>query len=154
MFGFNANIILNINDFYEFNSLRKNQLLRFYAEVEPIIGDCMDAIQKAKGATKYRDYCKFWYDGCWNCKKASNLFFRAQYSQTDSSLTLLLPSFITVASFVLQILWDSMKLDKKSWLTSITTCLWSIIVRCSMLIVAWYRVSMAWINYYWSTYSL
>jgi len=59
MFGFNANIILNINDFYEFNSLRKNQLLRFYAEVEPIIGDCMDAIQKAKGATKYRDYCKF-----------------------------------------------------------------------------------------------
>ena len=45
MFGFNANIILNINDFYEFNSLRKNQLLRFYNEIEPIIGDCKDAIQ-------------------------------------------------------------------------------------------------------------
>lgn len=56
MFGFNANIILNINDFHEFNSLRKNQLLRFYENIEPIIGDCADAIQSAKGATKYRDY--------------------------------------------------------------------------------------------------
>ena len=45
MFGFNANIILNINDFYEFNSLRKTQLVRFYNEIEPIIGDCKDAIQ-------------------------------------------------------------------------------------------------------------
>eukprot|EP00536_Pseudo-nitzschia_multiseries_P000059 jgi/Psemu1/321429/estExt_fgenesh1_pg.C_20043 len=56
MFGFNVNIILNINDFHEFNSLRKNQLLRFYNDIEPIIGDCTEAIQSARGATKYRDY--------------------------------------------------------------------------------------------------
>lgn len=60
MFGFNANIILNINDFHEFNSLRKNQLLRFYDDVEPMISDCKEAIQSAKGATKYRDYCEYY----------------------------------------------------------------------------------------------
>ena len=59
MFGFNANVIMNINDFHEFNSLRKNQLLRFYKEIEPIVGDCTDAIQLARGSTKYRDYCKY-----------------------------------------------------------------------------------------------
>ena len=62
MFGFNANIILNLNDFHEFNSLRKNQLLRFYDSIEPIISDCTDAIKSAKGSTKYRDYCKFFRD--------------------------------------------------------------------------------------------
>ena len=56
MFGFNAGIMLNVNDFFEFNSLRKNQLLRFYRDLYPIIGDCSTAIQAVKKATKYRDY--------------------------------------------------------------------------------------------------
>ena len=58
MFGFNANIMMNINDFHEFNALRKNQLLRFLGDIEPIIEGSMRAIQSAKGATKYRDYCE------------------------------------------------------------------------------------------------
>ncbi|VEU36574.1 unnamed protein product [Pseudo-nitzschia multistriata] len=58
MFGFNVNVILNVDDFHEFNSLRKNQLLRFYQDIEPIVGDCREALQSARGATKYRDYCK------------------------------------------------------------------------------------------------
>ena len=56
MFGFNAGIMLNINDFHQFNSLRKNQMLRFYDDIEPMIGDCKEAIQAANGTTKYRDY--------------------------------------------------------------------------------------------------
>jgi len=55
MFGFNAGIVFNIKDFYQFNSLRKNQLLRFYEDIYPIIGDCKEAIQAA-GITKYRDF--------------------------------------------------------------------------------------------------
>ncbi len=77
MFGFNANIILNINDFHEFNSLRKNQLLRFYDQIEPIIGDCADAIQSAKDATKYRDYCKYSRDKSYICKKLGDIVFSA-----------------------------------------------------------------------------
>ena len=74
MFGFNANVMMNINDFHEFNSLRKNQLLRFYGDIEPIVGDCTDAIQSAKGATKYRDYCKFKRHQCGDSMFSCNSF--------------------------------------------------------------------------------
>lgn len=56
MFGFNSNIMAEIDNFCEFNSLRKNQLLRFYGELHAAINGCTQAIMEAKGATPYRDY--------------------------------------------------------------------------------------------------
>jgi hypothetical protein len=50
MFGFNTGIMLGLTSFSEFNSLRKNQLLGFYEELQPIITGC-DA---ASTTNKYR----------------------------------------------------------------------------------------------------
>ena len=41
MFGFNTNIMLRMRSFNEFNALRKNQLLAFHAEIEPLFKDCL-----------------------------------------------------------------------------------------------------------------
>jgi hypothetical protein len=41
MFGFNTNIMLRMRSFNEFNALRKNQLLAFHAEIEPLFQDCL-----------------------------------------------------------------------------------------------------------------
>jgi hypothetical protein len=127
MFGFNANVILNVNDFHEFNSLRKNQLLRFYDDIEPIIGDCTDAIRSAKGATKYRDYCKYQRDRCWNLREARRhyfsllLFFRISLRLSGLCTDQIHLDHTWSAPFTLQILWDNTKLDRKSWSISITT---------------------------------
>jgi hypothetical protein len=60
MFGFNAGIMGSLEAFCEFNSLRKNQLLRFSDDdsLRPALENAAQALSKAKGATKYRDYCK------------------------------------------------------------------------------------------------
>jgi hypothetical protein len=58
MFGFNAGIMGSLEAFSEFNSLRKNQLLRFSVVLQPALAHCAQALSKAKDATKYRDYCK------------------------------------------------------------------------------------------------
>ena len=61
MFGFNANILAALETFCEFNALRKNQLLRFYEELRPLVEGCGTLIDKAgaKYRNKYRDYCKY-----------------------------------------------------------------------------------------------
>ena len=51
MFGFNTGIMGSIKSFSEFNSWRKNQLLAFYQQLQPLIGGCV-----ASPLTKYRDY--------------------------------------------------------------------------------------------------
>eukprot|EP00928_Gymnodinium_smaydae_P100356 TRINITY_DN9823_c2_g4_i1.p1 TRINITY_DN9823_c2_g4~~TRINITY_DN9823_c2_g4_i1.p1 ORF type:complete len:2328 (+),score=476.05 TRINITY_DN9823_c2_g4_i1:208-6984(+) len=51
MFGFNTGITARMGSFCEFNSLRKNQLLAFYKELLPLLGD-----RGRQPATKYRDY--------------------------------------------------------------------------------------------------
>lgn len=65
MFGFNAGIMAGVRSFSEFNSLRKNQLLRFYdGEVGKAVAGIVDALneaakgggRKAVGANQYRDY--------------------------------------------------------------------------------------------------
>lgn len=56
MFGFNAHILAGLNCFSEFNSWRKNQLLRYYDRLRRDFHGCGDAI--ATKVTKYRDYCK------------------------------------------------------------------------------------------------
>ena len=53
MFGFNSNITGDIGCFAEFNSLRKNQLLAFYEELEPHVRQCVGA---KRAINKYRDY--------------------------------------------------------------------------------------------------
>lgn len=58
MFGFNSGILHGLENFSEFNALRKNQLLRFYRELQPAVADCGPALKMAKNATKYRDYCE------------------------------------------------------------------------------------------------
>ena len=55
MFGFNAGIMHGLQAFCEFNSLRKNQLLAFYEQLQPMLRDIADVARKA-GVTKYRDY--------------------------------------------------------------------------------------------------
>lgn len=65
MFGFNAGIMNGLESFSEFNSLRKNQLLRFYESLKWSLGGCSQALSKAKSASKYRDYCKC---PCFCCK--------------------------------------------------------------------------------------
>lgn len=61
MFGFNAGIFEALQAFCEFNSLRKNQLLGFFAELQPALANAAHALQQAKKATKYRDYCEYYY---------------------------------------------------------------------------------------------
>lgn len=56
MFGFNSNIMSCIENFCEFNSLRKNQLLRFYEELQPVLKGSTQAIMSAKDRMAYRDY--------------------------------------------------------------------------------------------------
>ena len=65
MFGFNAGILQGMESFCEFNSWRKNQLLRYYTELEKLIGECSHALLASKKVTKsskdqnkYREYCK------------------------------------------------------------------------------------------------
>lgn len=59
MFGFNSNIMMDLESFCEFNALRKNQLLRFYDVLRESLSGCADAVMKASpSVTKYRDYCK------------------------------------------------------------------------------------------------
>ncbi len=43
MFGFNSNITGHLGCFAEFNSLRKNQLLAFYEEIQPHVRECVRA---------------------------------------------------------------------------------------------------------------
>ena len=63
MFGFNVGIIMRLNSFCRFNSLRKNQLLAFYKVLQPLIGGCvsneinaMTSEMDDPNADKYRDY--------------------------------------------------------------------------------------------------
>ena len=51
-FGFNTGITHKLASFSEFNALRKNQLLAFYADVESLLQEGM----KRSTSTKYRDY--------------------------------------------------------------------------------------------------
>ena len=53
MFGFNTNITQHLDDFCEFNALRKNQLLAFYDELQPHVRECVTA---RRATNKYRDY--------------------------------------------------------------------------------------------------
>ena len=42
-----------MNSFAQFNALRKNQLLAFYEELQPLLREALDA---KRSTTKYRDY--------------------------------------------------------------------------------------------------
>lgn len=64
-FGFNTGITQALNAFCEFNALRKNQLLAFYAELQPILQPIISASNRREAraeagapatTTKYRDY--------------------------------------------------------------------------------------------------
>jgi hypothetical protein len=65
MFGFNAGILSGLETFSAFNSFRKNQLLRFYEELKPLLQEISQALQdnrklaKSFAQNKYRDYCKY-----------------------------------------------------------------------------------------------
>jgi hypothetical protein len=52
MFGFNTAIMMGLKSFCEFNSLRKNQLLGFYNQLQPIFGGCRASML----SHTYRDY--------------------------------------------------------------------------------------------------
>ena len=54
MFGFCSHIMMHLTSFCEFNALRKNQLLRFHAQLQPMLS--ATACIKAAPTTKYRDY--------------------------------------------------------------------------------------------------
>ena len=55
MFGFNTNLTMRLRSFCDWVSLRKNQLLRFYDDIAPIIAPSADALANAP-TSKYRDY--------------------------------------------------------------------------------------------------
>ena len=55
MFGCNANTMMDISSFSEFNSWRKNQLLAFYERIQGRIGNLVEEIGQ-EGLSKYRDY--------------------------------------------------------------------------------------------------
>ena len=55
MFGFSTHIMKHLSSFSEFNALRKNQLLRFYEQLKPVLSGCMQTCMKDT-PTKYRDY--------------------------------------------------------------------------------------------------
>ena len=48
MFGFNSNILSKLRTFCGFNALRKNQLLAFYEQLQPILRGCMTAAPTKK----------------------------------------------------------------------------------------------------------
>ena len=52
-FGYNTGITHALNSFAQFNALRKNQLLAFYEELQPLLREALDA---KRSTTKYRDY--------------------------------------------------------------------------------------------------
>ena len=57
MFGFNTGITGRIGQFCELNALRKNQLLRFYEELEGLFrAGAKDGRHVVASGTKYRDY--------------------------------------------------------------------------------------------------
>jgi hypothetical protein len=56
MFGFNSNVMGSLSSFCLFNSFRKNQLLRFYRDIEPALRDLPAALARAGGQKEYRDY--------------------------------------------------------------------------------------------------
>jgi len=58
MFGCNAVSMFGIVSFCEFNSWRKNQLLKFYQSMQGRISNLVEVLSQTK-KTKYRDYCKF-----------------------------------------------------------------------------------------------
>ena len=51
MFGFNSRMLIQLRSFFEFNSLRKNQLLAFYDKMMPIISNSSPST-----TNKYKDY--------------------------------------------------------------------------------------------------
>lgn len=66
MFGFNSHIMAGLDSFSEFNSLRKNQLLRYYEKLHDELRGCPAAV--AAKLTKYRDYCMYFTFGtCARC---------------------------------------------------------------------------------------
>jgi len=56
MFGFNAGIMHRLRSFCQFNSLRKNQLLMHYNELQPYIQEIVINNTLNKKLNKYRDY--------------------------------------------------------------------------------------------------
>jgi hypothetical protein len=56
MFGWNSVILQSIESFCEFNSLRKNQLLRFYEVLAPYLSNVVDSFSTKHRSTKYREY--------------------------------------------------------------------------------------------------
>ena len=52
-FGFNTGITGSLSCFAEFNALRKNQLLAFYPQLQPLIAGVVEA---RRATSKYRDY--------------------------------------------------------------------------------------------------
>lgn len=55
MFGCNAESMIGICSFSEFNSWQKNQLLRFYESIQGRIGNLVEEMNRT-GLSKYRDY--------------------------------------------------------------------------------------------------
>ena len=53
MFGFNTGFTKELASFAEFNALRKNQLLGFYEQLQPLLSQCTSA---RRTSNKYRDY--------------------------------------------------------------------------------------------------
>ena len=51
MFGFNSRMLIQLQSFAEFNSLRKNQLLRFYRKIKPILNSHGEV---GRSTNKYR----------------------------------------------------------------------------------------------------
>ena len=56
MFGFNSRMLIQLQSFAEFNSLRKNQLLTFYNKIKPILTNFGDDRDGKRSINKYRDY--------------------------------------------------------------------------------------------------
>jgi hypothetical protein len=56
MFGWNSVILHSIENFCEFNSLRKNQLLHYYEALAPYLRDVVDSLPTKQHRTKYREY--------------------------------------------------------------------------------------------------
>ena len=55
MFGFNTHVTSRLTSFCEFNALRKNQLLAFYAEIAPLLQGCVRVrVRDRAAATRVR----------------------------------------------------------------------------------------------------
>lgn len=59
MFGFNSNMLASLENFAQFNSLRKNQLLRYTSVLKESLGGCATALNSVPTSNLYRDYCTF-----------------------------------------------------------------------------------------------